>query len=95
MGKSCDPRYRDLVIAAYVIAGFKVGYNWPYVGGRLTEQYGRPDLGQHAIQVELNRDLYMDEVSKKIKPTYIDVQKKVAKALSYIKTELPKLKIQR
>lgn len=95
LGKSCDPRYRDLVIAAYVIAGFKVGYNWPYVGGRLTEQYGRPDLGQHAIQVELNRDLYMDEVSKKIKPSYIDVQKKVAKALSYIKTELPKLKIQR
>jgi N-formylglutamate deformylase len=84
LGKSCDPRFRDLVIAAYVTAGFKVGYNWPYVGGRLTEQYGQPQLGQHTIQVELNRSLYMDEVTKKILPGHVDVQKKIEKALDKI-----------
>jgi N-formylglutamate amidohydrolase len=88
LGKSCSKKYRDLVIAAYVTAGFKVGYNWPYVGGRLTEQYGRPDLGHHTIQVELNRDLYMDETTKQLKSSHVEVQKKIEKALGYILLEL-------
>jgi N-formylglutamate amidohydrolase len=88
LGKSCSKKYRDLVIAAYATSGFKVGYNWPYVGGRLTEQYGQPSLGHHTIQVELNRDLYMDEKTKKLKDSHRDIQMKIAKALSYIQSEL-------
>lgn len=92
LGKSCTEFYRDLVISAYCVAGFKVAYNWPYMGGRVTEAYGKPsDLirAQEAIQVELNRDLYMDEVTKKIKPEHIQVQKKISKALDYIIKNLP------
>lgn len=91
LGKSCSKEYRDLVIAAYVTAGFKVGYNWPYVGGRLTEQYGKPEQNHHTIQVELNRDLYMDEKTKKLKPEHVEVQKKIEKALSYIQQGLSSL----
>ncbi|MFN3697785.1 MAG: N-formylglutamate amidohydrolase [Pseudobdellovibrio sp.] len=94
LGKSCSNEFRDLVIAAYVTAGFRVGYNWPYVGGRVTEQYGQPLQGQHAIQVELNRMLYMNEESKCILSQHTDVQIKVEKALGYIKSELPKLRRQ-
>lgn len=84
-GKSCDPRFRDLVIAAYTIAGFKVAYNWPYFGGRVTEQYGDPARNHQAIQVEMNRDLYMDEASKKLKPLEAQkIQAKVEFALKYI-----------
>lgn len=90
-GKSCSKEFKDLVIAAYVTAGFKVGYNWPYLGGRVTEQYGKPTLNQHAIQVELNRALYMDEITKKIKPEAEQVKSKIQVALTYIKSELPKL----
>jgi len=93
LGSSCHPHFRDLVIAAYVTAGFKVAYNWPYVGGRVTEQYGHPAKGQHTIQVELNRMLYMNETTKKVSPTHIEVQSKIEKALVYIKSELPNLKI--
>jgi N-formylglutamate amidohydrolase len=92
-GKSCDSKYRDLVIASYVTAGFKVGYNWPYMGGRVTEVYGKPSEGQQAIQVELNRSLYMDEKTKELLPSHSAVQEKILKALSYIKSELPKLTI--
>ena len=91
LGKSCHAKYRDLVIAAYVTAGFKVGYNWPYMGGRVTETYGQPEKGQQAIQVELNRSLYMDEKSKQLLPSHSAVQEKILKALTYIKSELPKL----
>lgn len=89
-GTSCSAEFKDLVIAAYVTAGFKVAYNWPYLGGRVTEQYGDPARGQNAIQVELNRDLYMDEKTKKLKVEGAKkVQDKVLFALDYIRTHLP------
>lgn len=58
----------DLVIASYTRAGFKVAYNWPYFGGRVSEQYGDPKQGHHCVQVELNRSLYMDENTKHLVP---------------------------
>lgn len=82
--KSCNSAFRDLVIAAYVTAGFKVGYNWPYKGGRVSQQYGKPAQGQQVIQVELNRKLYMDEESKKLIPAAEEVKKKLSKAIEYI-----------
>lgn len=93
LGKSCSAGFRDLVIAAYATAGFKVGYNWPYMGGRVTEQYGLPRVGQHCIQIELSRRLYMDEVTKQILPEYVQIQQKLIKAVSYVKSELHKLSI--
>lgn len=88
-GKSCDPRFKDLVIAAYATAGFKVGYNWPYFGGRVTEQYGVPAREQHTLQVEMNRALYMDEKTKKLKTEEAKkVQEKVLFAMSYIRNNL-------
>jgi N-formylglutamate amidohydrolase len=84
-GKSCETRFKDLVIEAYEHAGFKVAYNWPYIGGRVTQTYGRPELGQHCIQVEMNRALYMDEETKKILPAEAEkISGKVALALRYV-----------
>ncbi|MEZ0392742.1 MAG: N-formylglutamate amidohydrolase [Pseudobdellovibrionaceae bacterium] len=92
LGKSAQKEFVDLVIAAYTKAGFKVAYNWPYVGGRVSEQYGEPSKGHHTVQVEMNRALYMDEVSKKLKPDLAtDVTKRVERALKYIQVELPRL----
>ncbi|HEX2255165.1 MAG TPA: N-formylglutamate amidohydrolase, partial [Afifellaceae bacterium] len=41
--------------------GYNVCRNKPYAGGFITEHYGRPAQGLHALQVEINRALYMDE----------------------------------
>lgn len=81
----------NLVITSYVRAGFKVGYNWPYYGGRITEQYGDPSKGHHTVQVELNRSLYMDEETKDKNPHYSDVQKKLALAISLVAEGIEKL----
>ena len=35
--------------------------NKPYAGGFITEHYGQPATGRHALQIEINRGLYMDE----------------------------------
>jgi N-formylglutamate amidohydrolase len=63
-GRSCHPLYKDLVIRAYREQGFEVAYNWPYLGGRMTEAYGKPNEGRHSVQVELKRSLYMDELTR-------------------------------
>lgn len=91
-GKSCPSNFKDLVISSYEKAGFSVAYNWPYVGGRITEQYGQPDKGQYAIQVELSRSQYMDEFSKKaVQPKLEKLREKVSKALTGINEGLQKL----
>ena len=41
--------------------GYSVSRNKPYAGGFITEHYGNPTTGLHAIQIEINRALYMDE----------------------------------
>lgn len=38
-----------------------VRLNDPYRGGQLVRAFGRPEVGQHALQLEVNRALYMDE----------------------------------
>jgi N-formylglutamate amidohydrolase len=42
--------------------GYHVEINKPYAGGFITEHYGRPNNGLHALQIEINRGLYMDEI---------------------------------
>jgi N-formylglutamate deformylase len=46
---------------AFCAAGFKVARNVPYAGGYTTNLYGQPARGMHALQIEVNRALYLDE----------------------------------
>ena len=43
--------------------GYDVMRNKPYAGGFITERYGKPSIGQHAIQIEISRALYADETA--------------------------------
>ncbi len=89
-GKSCSPFFKDLVIDSYQKAGFEVGYNWPYKGGRVTEVYGQPSKGQEAIQVELNRKIYMNEKTKKLDLEKLkSVQAQLEKAITAIYQNIP------
>jgi N-formylglutamate amidohydrolase len=83
-GKSCAPFYKDIVIAAYEKQGFTVAYNWPYLGGRMTEQYGRPTENRHSVQVELKRSLYMDEKTKEKTASFDDVTSRLSAVLKEI-----------
>ena len=60
-GASCDRSLTEAASASLRRCGLSVRRNDPYPGGFITEHYGRPDLGLHAVQVEVNRSLYMDE----------------------------------
>jgi N-formylglutamate amidohydrolase len=60
-GTSCAPLLADVVQDTMQSLGYSVGRNKPYAGGFITEHYGNPGSGLHAIQIELNRAIYMDE----------------------------------
>jgi len=50
--------------------GFTAVRNKPYAGGFITEHYGRPARGLHALQIEVNRSLYVDETSLLKRPQF-------------------------
>ncbi len=62
-GTSCAPLLTALVEQHLRARGFKVLRNKPYAGGFITEHYGEPGVGRHALQIEINRGLYMNEAS--------------------------------
>jgi N-formylglutamate deformylase len=60
-GTSCVPIVAEEIEATFRDLGYAVSRNKPYAGGFITEHYGNPAAGLHAIQLEINRALYMDE----------------------------------
>lgn len=90
-GKSSSPEFRDLAVAAFRAAGFEVGINWPYFGGRITEMYGSPSTQHHTLQIELRRDLYMNEQTKQLLPTgYGPLAARLSEAILSIQAQLSK-----
>src|ERR1700716_2470101 len=60
-GTSCVAVVAETIEATLRGLGYVVSRNKPYAGGFITEHYGNPAVGLHAIQLEINRALYMDE----------------------------------
>lgn len=61
-GSSCSARLTSMVERSFRREGFSVARNAPYAGGYTTRRYGRPRRGIHALQIEINRALYMNEL---------------------------------
>jgi N-formylglutamate amidohydrolase len=62
-GTTCSGALIDLADTIFSAAGLRVARNRPYAGGFATRTYGRPQYGVHALQIEVSRHLYMNEVT--------------------------------
>lgn len=60
-GASCHPSVTALAEATLRRLGYRVARNTPFAGGHITQSYGRPMSHAHALQIEINRALYVDE----------------------------------
>lgn len=60
-GSSIGGELLGAAVQAAQDSGFAVGLNVPYAGGYITARHGRPAQGVHALQIELDRSLYLDE----------------------------------
>ena len=63
-GTTCEPEFTAFVGATLSAMGYEVAVNDPYKGVELVRKHGRPAERRHSLQIEINRRLYMDEVSR-------------------------------
>lgn len=77
-GSACDPQFVETARRFLTARGFSVAINAPYAGGFTTGHYGHPQLGRHALQIEINRALYMDERHYRRKPALVRLAHEMA-----------------
>lgn len=78
-GKSCPQNLTEVAENIFRSLNFSVGRNNPFAGGYITKKYGIPDLAYYAIQIEISRNLYLNEAeitltpqAKKLKTTFAE-----------------------
>ena len=87
-GTACAPGLIEAFEAAFRAQGFRVVRNKPYAGGFITEHYGEPNLGRHALQIEVNRALYMDEASLGTTPDFPSLVKALRSVVAGVAADL-------
>lgn len=70
---SCAPQLPNIIDDVMRSLGYSLARNKPYAGGFITEHYGNPASGLHAVQLELNRAIYMDERRRERGPRFRQV----------------------
>lgn len=65
-GRTAAPSITSSVVRALRERGFAVAVNRPFAGGFITETFGRPADGLHALQLEVRRDLFLDEADYRL-----------------------------
>ncbi|WP_370227615.1 N-formylglutamate amidohydrolase [Cognatishimia sp.] len=85
-GTSASSEIVEQVEAAFAGAGFTVSRNAPFAGAYVTQHYGRLGRNQHAIQIEIDRSIYMDE--KLIQPHsgFEEVRSRLQKVIAEVVT---------
>lgn len=75
LGASCDPSWTRKVAGLLQDMGYSTALNEPYKGMEIVRRYGQPAAMQHALQIEINRRLYMDERKLEIHEGFAELQK--------------------
>ena len=83
-GTSCSSLAIDIAQQVFENLGYSVTRNRPYAGGFITEHYGNPAADIHAIQIEINRALYMDEESLEPHSGFSQLQQDLTNAIERI-----------
>jgi len=68
--------------SAFERAGFVVARNTPFAGGYITRRYGRPSRGMHAIQIEIDRGLYLDRATLEPLPGFDNVRRRLGEVIA-------------
>lgn len=77
-GISCASALTAAVEAVFRALGYRVERNIPYAGGFTTRHYGQPGTGVHAVQIEINRRLYLNESTREPLPGMEELKAAVA-----------------
>jgi N-formylglutamate amidohydrolase len=90
-GASADCKITRFLKDALSGLGYDVHMNRPYAGGYITEHYGRPARDIHAVQIEINRGLYLNELTLRPKPGFDELQRDLQSLTGPLFNDLPAL----
>lgn len=88
---ACAPAVTTLAEQLFQQHGFSTARNAPYAGGFVTQHYGKPRSGVHVLQIEINRKLYMDEVTHLTEPGW----ERIGDLLGMLSTAIASLTLKR
>ncbi len=83
-GASCDPALSHRIHAILSGLGYRVARNKPYAGGFITENYAIRARNRHAVQIEINRAVYLDEKTLEPGPDYARVKADMSRLIAEI-----------
>lgn len=81
-GAACGSWLVEAATEIFSAQGFVVARNAPFAGGYITQTYGRPALGMHALQIEVDRSLYMDEPRVERGPGFVGLRDRIGAAVA-------------
>ena len=81
-GSSANAVLVDILEETLTDLGFRVARNAPFAGAYITQAYGHPERGWHAIQIEIDRSLYLDEGSIRPNTQFDVLQNTITEAVS-------------
>lgn len=76
-GAACQRWLVDAATDLFAAQGFRVARNALFAGGYITQAYGRPAQGVQAMQIEIDRALYMDETRIERLPGFDEVAARI------------------
>ena len=85
LGQSCNTAFTECVADTFSALGYDVKTNGRFLGGEIVLHYGWPEIDQNILQIEIRRDLYMDEKSRKKNQRFEEVQRDCGAALAEVK----------
>lgn len=83
-GAACAPALMSRVEGAFRAAGFRTSRNIPFAGAYITQTWGCPQARSHAIQIEIDRSLYMEEVTLTPRPEFDRIRARLAMAVGTV-----------
>ncbi len=69
---------------AFRAEGFRVSRNAPFAGAYISQAYGRPSRGQHAVQIEVDRSVYMHEATLRKRAEFDEVRAAIARVMKRV-----------
>jgi N-formylglutamate deformylase len=91
-GKTADPKLIDATLEGLKSGEYGVNHNTPFKGGHITRYFGKPENDIHALQLEMNKILYMNDAEMEFNTNRADKMREVLKrTFAAIITELDQL----
>jgi N-formylglutamate amidohydrolase len=84
-GTACAPEFTGLVREVLTDLGYDVSVNDPYAGAWILQRCSAPEQGIHSLQIEIRRDLYMDETTLECHEGFARLQKDLSRLMVQMK----------